>query len=192
MGGFGSGCTDHWWRPPKKPVVERCLFLDANRWTREGILKSGVCHAGSWGWTYPGGKGFSVRYEVNTLDPGRPVLRLAYSWAWAGSEELHSASYALRLTTTRPHFGGLRWWFVCPLVADGRPCNRRVGKLYLPPRARHFGCRHCHSLTYTSCQHHDKRVDALRRDPESLAFLLHNLETVPPHLGLLAVRAAGQ
>jgi hypothetical protein len=27
-----------------------------------------------------------------------------------------------------------------------------VGKLYLPPHARYFGCRHCHELTYTSCQ----------------------------------------
>jgi hypothetical protein len=27
---------------------------------------------------------------------------------------------------TRPHFGGLRWWFVCPRL------NRRVRKLCLP------------------------------------------------------------
>jgi hypothetical protein len=30
------------------------------------------------------------------------------------------------LATTRPHLGGLRWWFVCPRS------NRRVRKLYLP------------------------------------------------------------
>jgi hypothetical protein len=27
-----------------------------------------------------------------------------------------------------------------------------VGKLYLPPPGRCFGCRHCDRLTYTSCQ----------------------------------------
>lgn len=47
------------------------------------------------------------------------------------------------LTATRPRFGGLRWWFVCPLVVKGRSCKRRVGKLYLPPHGRYFGCRHC-------------------------------------------------
>jgi hypothetical protein len=30
------------------------------------------------------------------------------------------------LATSRPPFGGLRWWFVCPHL------NRRVRKLYLP------------------------------------------------------------
>src|SRR5262249_25845614 len=48
--------------------------------------------------------------------------------------------------------GGLRWWFVCPLEADGRPCGRRVRKLYLPAGATLFGCRHCHRLSYTSSQ----------------------------------------
>jgi hypothetical protein len=80
------------------------------------------------------------------------------------------------LTTTRPRFGGLRWWFVCPLVVNGRPCQRRVGKLYLPPRGRYYGCRHCYDLTYTSCQQHDKRVDALRKDPEVLLQLAENLD----------------
>jgi len=35
---------------------------------------------------------------------------------------------------------------------NGRGCGRRVGKLYLPPGGRYFGCRQCHDLTYTSCQ----------------------------------------
>jgi hypothetical protein len=29
-------------------------------------------------------------------------------------------------------------------------CGRRVGKLYLPPGGKYFGCRHCYNLTYTS------------------------------------------
>lgn len=36
---------------------------------------------------------------------------------------------------------GPRSWFVCN-------CDRRVAKLYLPPNAMHFKCRHCHKLTY--------------------------------------------
>jgi hypothetical protein len=31
-----------------------------------------------------------------------------------------------------------------------------VGKLYLPPGGRYYGCRHCYDLTYTSCQESHK------------------------------------
>jgi hypothetical protein len=51
---------------------------------------------------------------------------------------------------------------------EGRPCNRRAGKLYLPPGGRYFGCRQCYRLTYISCQTHDKRVDALLKNPALL------------------------
>jgi hypothetical protein len=56
------------------------------------------------------------------------------------------------VTSTVPRFGGLRWWFVCPLAVNGRDCGRRVGKLYLPDGARYFGCRRCHDLVYRSSQ----------------------------------------
>jgi hypothetical protein len=101
-----------------------------------------------------------------------PWLRLCYTLAASGQ----AIEYTLRLTATRPRFGGLRWWFVCPLSAAGRPCERRVAKLYLPPHGRYFGCRHCHNLSYRSAQEHDKRLDALRRDQERLAALMGNLK----------------
>jgi hypothetical protein len=66
------------------------------------------------------------------------------------------------LQRTRPTFGGRRWWFTCPLVVNGVPCGRRVGKLYLPPGAQYFGCRHCHDLTYQSAQeaHKWERIES--------------------------------
>jgi hypothetical protein len=189
MGGPGSGndyC--HWWRPPKKGVVEDCLSLDANRWAREGILKAGVYQTGSSRWVYPGGRECSLNYEVHTLEMDRPLLRLSYNWTRGGGER-GEADYQVRLTTTRPRFGGLRWWFVCPLLPRGAPCGRRVGKLYLPPGGRYFGCRHCHDLTYTSAQKHDKRVDALRRDPDALRALLEDEEALGTSKLLLALKA---
>lgn len=71
----------------------------------------------------------------------------------------------VRLQTTPTQFGGERWWFTCPLVVNGIACNRRVGKLYLPPRAKYFGCRTCHGLTYQSSQeaHKMKRLPALNK-----------------------------
>ena len=76
-------------------------------------------------------------------------------------------------------------FFVCPLVVRGSPCERRVGKLYLPPGGRYFGCRLCYDLTYESDQTHDKRVDALRKNPELLAAIVANPGAAPsPALGL--------
>jgi hypothetical protein len=160
MGGFGSG--NHWSRPCKQTVVEDCLSIDASRWTREGILKAGVHWAGFWRWVINSGRECSIGYRVQTLDMGRPAVWLSYSRGQKSDGQQESADYPVDLTVTRPRFGGLRWWFICPLVVGGRPCGRRVGKLYLPPSCRYFGCRHCYELTYTSCRESHK-YDTLYR-----------------------------
>jgi hypothetical protein len=162
MGGPGSGSHYHWWRPPKRTTVEECLSLDANRWMREGILKTGHCHAGFQRWTYASGAGFTVDLEVDTQDLVDPWMRLRYSWVWHSTGQKDSADYQVRLTTSRPHFGGLRWWFRCPMRKDGISCGKRVGKLYLHPRGRCFGCRLCYDLTFTSCQE-SHRFDGIFR-----------------------------
>jgi hypothetical protein len=145
MGGSGSGNHYHWWRRGKKATVESCRSFDVNRWMRERILRPGVFHCGSWHWTdaRTGEERASIGYEVNTLDLDAAWVRLTYT-------ATQKMDYRIRLRTTRPYFGGLRWWLVCPLVVNGVPCGRRVGKLYL--RGRYFGCRHCLNLTYTSSQ----------------------------------------
>lgn len=82
------------------------------------------------------------------------------------AERLDSISlYSLRrigplrliFTSTVPHFGGVRYWFICP------HCKRRVGKLYKPENKDSFWCRHCHDLTYNSSQTHNQRVDSLSK-----------------------------
>ena len=65
-------------------------------------------------------------------------------------------SYRVNLTTTKPLYGGLRWWFICPLSIESNLCKQRVGRLYLPPGGKYFGCRQCYGLTYTSCQESHK------------------------------------
>ncbi len=160
MGGPGSGSHYHWWRSGKKAVVEDCRHLDANRWMRAGILKAGVWHGGRCIWYRDGERkeeAASMDYEVNT-HAVPPWVRLFYRFTESGFE----ADYRIILETTRPRFGGLRWWFRCPLVIEGRPCGRRVGKLYLPSGGRYYGCRHCYRLTYTSCQESRKCESAFR------------------------------
>jgi hypothetical protein len=81
LGGAGSGSHDHWWRPAKKTAVEHYRHLDANRWTREGILRAGVRHAGAWRWTdaTTGEERASIGYEVDTKTLAHPRLWLAYA-----------------------------------------------------------------------------------------------------------------
>ena len=162
MGGRGSGNHFHWQTRDKKTVVTDCLSLDANRWTREGILKEGQVQFGSWRWAYARGGGFTVHYEAHTADPARAYVRLSYAFVWTATGKEESHDYPVALTATRPKFGGVRWWFVCPLTVNGKACGRRVGKLYLPPEGRYFGCRHCYDLTYASCQESRKYTSLYR------------------------------
>jgi hypothetical protein len=125
------------------------------------VLTAGAWLSGSWAWFRDAGRKeqtASIGYEVNTLDPAGPWLRLTYTLTASKVD----VDYRIALQTTRLRFGGARWWFTCPLVADDVPCDRRVGKLYLPPGGRYFGCRHCHRLTYTSCQE-SRKYDGVAR-----------------------------
>ena len=147
MGGFGSG-----WQGPKKMTVEDCLVLTASKLVRQRALVPEAQTLGSWGWTREGEDKphATIAYEANLRDPAAAWLRLHYQWR----EE--PVDYRVRLVTTKPTYGGLRWWFICPLARRDGGSPRRVGKLYLPPGSRYFGSREGHGLTYTSCQESGK------------------------------------
>lgn len=183
MGGYGSG---RWGWHSKKDTVEECRSLDANRWMREGILRENLHTWGGWNWlNYAGEKTSSIGYEVDTTNSAFPWVRLFYTF----TNRNESLDYKIELATTRPNFGGRRWWFICPLVINGRACNRRIGKLYLPPGRRYYGCRQCHDLTYKSCQESDKRVSWLRRNPEALLALVKNPQNLDGSGLILALKA---
>jgi hypothetical protein len=59
-------------------------------------------------------------------------------------------NYRVEIVSTPCHFGGKRYWFICPLVRGGVPCRRRVGVLY--GAGKYYGCRRCHDLAYQSQQ----------------------------------------
>jgi hypothetical protein len=154
VGGFGSG--QKW---SKKGVVEGRLAIDTADLKRMKLLTPGPAErAGALEWRRAGAEKPTptVSYRL-TLGPAAGTLRLLYSI----SAQNANLDYTVRLVTTACHLGGVRWWFVCPLVKGGVACGRRVRKLYL--RGKYFGCRHCHGLTYRSTQESDKRVYALAR-----------------------------
>ena len=139
MGGMGSG---NWYRFDKKATVEESLALAV--WDFRGRMHHGAAGTFTWSWT--SGDKSSVTYVVTRGDGG-PTVTLCYPWR--DSEDVR---IPIRLQSTPTNFGGKRWWFTCPLIVGRVACGRRVGKVYLPPGAKYFGCRKCHDLTYRSCQ----------------------------------------
>lgn len=148
MGGPGSG---NWYRwQGRKSTVEGSLRLAMRDF--HGRLYRRAAGVLTWMWT--DGNQSSVGWYMNREGDG-PVLTLHYRW-----RNHEDVQIPIRLQSTPTQFGGRRWWFTCPLVINGVACNRRASKLYLPPRARYFGCRQCHALTYRSCQeaHQAERI----------------------------------
>lgn len=161
MGGFGS---TRWGWHTKADTAEESLVLDVADLSRKGFLPRGASRTFSLAWTAGARTRGSVQLEVNTLD-GMPRIRLSYNW------RDQPMDYLVELLETEPNYGGSRWWFRCPLSRNGISCSRRVGKLFLPPGARWFGCRKCYGITYASCEH-DKSLDRFLHDPEAAIDLL--------------------
>ena len=97
----------------------------------------------------------TIGYEANLTNVENGWLRLHYR------RNEQAVDYKVRLVTTRPNFGGLRWWFICPLVRRDGGQPHRVAKLCLPPGATYFGSREGYGLTYASCQESGKMDEPL-------------------------------
>jgi len=140
MGGLGSGREAYRY----SGTVEGSLQLDVNRLVRDGTIRQG--NQGNGVITWAGLRPSSVGYEVQCfIENG--YIRLQYTVSRMGWED-RVLNYSIELYTTKPHFGGVRWWFICP----NEECEKMVTKLYQPSGAYYFLCRKCNNLTYQSCR----------------------------------------
>jgi hypothetical protein len=137
MGGFGSG------RGGGGPTVESALRLDIDDMMQWGGIRALARLAGEMRFNFYGDQ-IEVKFESRMCDPWNSWLRLRYSMTEYSTGEELEIDDQIYLAATRPHFGGLRWWFVCPHL------NRRVRKLYLPRGGRHFWSRRAYELAYAS------------------------------------------
>ena len=154
MGGSGSGL---WRSMDAKTTVEECKILDCGKLQKDKLIREGVHHSGTLTWTNcrTGEITSSAGFTVNTLDPDTAWLELNYTITWkddARCGEQEQIRERIGLTSTMLAWGKRRWWFRCQLIVNGKLCNRRVGKLYMPPDGKYYGCRHCYDLTYESSQ----------------------------------------
>ncbi len=145
MGGHGSG-RQFW--TSRKATVERCLCLSVSEFSK--IIKFGVSGNINWINQQTGDEYSSISFMLLPETDAEPMLILSYRMKGKEVEE------PIFFQKTYPHFGGIRWWFSCPM------CKKRVGRLYLPVKRHLFACRMCHNLTYRSSQN-SKKFDVLYR-----------------------------
>lgn len=134
-------------------TVEECKSITVKFLNTYGYFDGGV-HSGGMAWTRNGERTGSIGFVVSTAR-GDEYIRFQYTQTDRSSGEKTDLDYTVRLVSTPCHFGGRRWWFICPLIINGQPCIHRVGALYLAG-GKYFGCRHCHNLTYESSKESHK------------------------------------
>lgn len=100
-------------------------------------------------WTYGmGGNESSIGFTVTTDGSESDNIKLNYTHTSNATGEKESMDYKIMLTTTPCNYGGKRYWFVCPLIKNGRYCGKRVGVVYSV--GKWFGCRYCGEIAYQS------------------------------------------
>jgi hypothetical protein len=128
--------------------VERCRVISIDELNRAGVFDSAF--GSFWSCQWKNSAGEEISSIACMVIDGGGAIRFRYGLTNGSSEQPEVLDYYVEIVTTPCNFGGERRWFVCPLVKDGAPCGRRVGKLYLPRGGKYFGCRICYDLTYKS------------------------------------------
>lgn len=149
MGGFGSG------RYGGRPTADASFRIDLAWMMRTGRAKAGVDLRGTLSWTRGGEPSGSIGYSALMREPGEERLELSYTRG--SGDDRKDVEQTVRLCFTSPHYGGRRWWMICPFQ------HIRVGKLYLPPGGDRFASREAWRLGYRI-----QRVGKLDRASERL------------------------
>ena len=129
-----------------KSTVEDSTQLSIFKLKELGLLTGYCATTLTWTRSLSGHKS-SIGIVVDTEDL---YAKVNYTVTDRNTDEKTDYDYRIALTTTSCNFGGVRYWFICPLSTNGAYCGRRVGTLYLAPGAKYFGCRHCYNLSYES------------------------------------------
>jgi len=136
------------WYLDKKDTVEDCRTVSIAFLRKHDYFcgwRSGTILWKNW----YGEQTASIGVEASIVD-SENYARFHYTSTNRHTGEKTDYDYKVPLVTTPCNLGGVRWWFICPLSRNGVHCGRRVGKLYLPPSGRYYGCRHCYDLSYES------------------------------------------
>ena len=136
---MGSGRHFRW---DAKPVLDDLRELDINRMVKLGAVQDGVFESGSWKWlnSKTNEVKSAISYQCYTINPHCSYLKLTYVM----TESRERMEYEIPLVRTHPPYGGVRFWFLCPVT------HKRVSKLFLSPDSGRFLSRHAFCLHYES------------------------------------------
>jgi hypothetical protein len=168
-------------------TVEQCRILPVESMQRDGVFRSSAGSSWTHLWKYDVGFIEAAIGFVVVRERGELALKIDPEQAkkYLGLRIL--GRYEVPITSTKPHLGGTRFWFRCPVMRDGNPCGRRVGRLYLPPEQQVFGCRTCYNLTYRSAQEHDHRKYKLAQNLGAMVAAIHSKDLRQGRLGARAL-----
>ncbi len=141
----------------RKTRVDEVRSIDILDLQRKKVFSSNPGLLWSTSWSRNGEVIASVSFQVEAEGDSPTRMRFMYTITDNSSGAKKNFNYALRLVSTPCHYGGQRWWFLCPLVVNGQYCNRTCRILYMPPGSGYFGCRECYGLTYESRQRHREK-----------------------------------
>jgi hypothetical protein len=141
----------------RKMRVDEVRSIDVLELQHKGVFSKGWSWSWTTSWSRNGEVVGSVAYRLESGVNGPVGLRFMYTITSNETGEKKNYNYIIPVVTTLCNYGGKRWWFICPLVVNGRSCRRRCRMVYLPPAAEYFGCRECHGLTYESRQRHREK-----------------------------------
>jgi hypothetical protein len=147
-------------------LIEYALPLNIDQ-IKKAIKTGGVNSclpiSGQLNWTFGPGRRSAANFEARLQFPNGYV-ELEFLVADERTRSSRNVKQRISLSATRPRFGGMRWWFICPVTGE------RAGRLYLPPGASEFASRRAHGLAY-ACQTESINERAARRRRKLLARL---------------------
>lgn len=132
MGGANSG---NWYRWDKKPAQDAYIYTTTAKLKKFGLLKPDCMKSGSLNWSRGGEVFSSMGVVIDTLYDMVAVFSYTDS-----NDKRHK--HHIRLATTQPNYGGVRYWFICPR------CGKRKGSIHCI--SHRFACRKCFGLFYES------------------------------------------
>ena len=128
----------------KKIVADNLFKITASSLKLNSILKSGNIGIIDIPCNREGFKN-GIHIVVPVQVKKSPYLYLCYSLLQSDGR-YRDFEYQIDLDTTLCNYGGVKYWFRCPLPIGG--CDRRVEVLYKV--GDWFGCKKCFNLTYKS------------------------------------------
>jgi len=132
--------TVHSRRGRDKPLVEDCLTLDLAWLMRLGTIRNGQTGNGELKWSIDGQSIASAHFRLELLGIENSRLIIDNVIRPDGDREVRKQTIVL--AALPQHFGGWRWWMLCPLTGE------RVRTLHLPVGGDRFASRKALNLAY--------------------------------------------